>query len=127
WRLGRSDRQAHGVALSVRQTHVRLAEAEDSAGAGIRHRRLDRAAPKPDLLRRAVAGRTRIVLDWHQIVRRPDLRGPRRDRIRSPRAGKTHAADETARDPDIAACPQSTDQRTSALGSADARGSSAIY
>ena len=57
--LGRADRQARRLALQVGQAHARLAQAEDRPRAGVRHRRLDRAAADARLFRRAAARRLR--------------------------------------------------------------------
>ena len=88
-RLGRADRQARRLALQVRQAHARLAQAEDRPRAGVRHRRLDRAAPDARLLRRAAARRLR--------GRRPRLRRPHRHRLQRARARAGDEAAEAAR------------------------------
>ncbi len=62
--LGRTDRQARGVALQVGQALARLAQIEAGARTGIRHRRLDRAAADARVLRRAAARRLRAAPTW---------------------------------------------------------------
>ena len=57
-RLGRADRKGRRVRVPQRQTHARVAEAEAPQAAGVRHRRVDRAAAVPLALRRAAASVT---------------------------------------------------------------------
>ena len=61
--------------VSHRQTHARLAEAEDRSGAGVRRRRLDRLAHHRPAVWRAAARLLRR--------RRLDVRGPHRQRLQS--------------------------------------------
>ncbi len=58
-RMGRPDRQGRARAVSLRPPQPGLAQAEAPAAAGIRRRRLDRAATDAPVLRRAAARRAR--------------------------------------------------------------------
>ena len=57
--VGGPDRQGGAVDLPVRQAQPGVAQAQDSARAGVRGRRLDRAAADAPALRRAAARRVR--------------------------------------------------------------------
>ena len=54
-RLGRADCETGRLRVSIRQADAGLAEAQDRPRTGIRHRRLDRAAPHAHVLRGAAA------------------------------------------------------------------------
>ena len=58
-RLGGPDRQTRLVALLLGQAIHRLGQAQAATRAGVRHRRLDRAAGRPRAFRRAAARRVR--------------------------------------------------------------------
>src|SRR5262249_26297752 len=111
-RLGRSDREAGGLALQVGQADARLAQGEARARAGVRGRRLDRAAQRALVLRRAAARRLR--------GRRSGLRRPYRHRVQRERAGARDGAAEAARDPRVALQEPAEDQRAAALGASRA-------
>ena len=76
--LGRPDCQARVVAVPDGQAVARLDQAEARRRAGVRHRRLDRAARHALLLRRAAARRLRARRIAH--LRRPRRHGLRRAR-----------------------------------------------
>ena len=113
-RLGRPDRQARRLALQVRQAHARLAQAEDRPRAGVRDRRLDRAAADARLLRRAAARRLRTA------ATSLDLRRPHRHRLQRAGARAPDEAAEAARNERVSVRERPEDQRAPALGAAGA-------
>ena len=92
--VGRAHRQGRRVDLSAGTALAGVAEDQAAQGAGVRRRRLDRAAADAAALRRAAARRPR--------GRRAEVRRPHRHRIRSERARARVEAPEGARDEDVA-------------------------
>ena len=113
-RMGRADRQARRLAVQVGQAVARLAQAEDRPRAGVRHRRLDRAAADARVLRRAAARRVRRT--------RSRLHGAHRHRLQRERARARDEAAQAARDEDLPVQDEAEDERAAALGPPGARG-----
>ena len=107
--LGRAHREACGITVRVGKAHIRLAQTEDSPGAGVRDRRMDRAAPEPHVLWRARARsiRSRCV----------DLRGACRHGIQRARTTTPDASDETDRNRDVAICESRCRPTSGRIGS----------
>ena len=120
-RLGRPDRQGRAIALLQRQAHARLAQDEAPQAAGVRRRRLDRAAPDAQHFGSLLA----------RLLRRAAARcdGPeRRHRVRSEGTRSRRGAARRARGRQKSRSPmRSRRPRTRALGQTDAGRRSAVH
>ena len=126
-RMGRADRQGSAVTLPVGPPQPVVAQAQTSPRAGIRRRRLDRAAQHAAVLRGAAARRVSASGDRGSGVRGhgagliTDLRRPHGHGVRSARARAGVEAAQGARDEAVAVRRQDQEQRNRALGAARAR------
>ncbi len=83
--LGGADREGRRLRVPQRQAHALVAQAEASQAAGVRHRRVDRAAAVARALRRVARGLLRPR-------RTPAMGRKRRDGIQSGRTGSSRDA-----------------------------------
>ncbi len=118
-RMGRADRERCELGVSHRQTHARLAEAQDCPGAGVRGRRVDRFTHNRPAVWRAAAG----LLQG----RRPDVRRPHGQRVQPARARTRDPPAEAAGDSSAAVYHATSNQRAAALDEALARGPIEIH